>query len=40
MNNMLAFKVREEDRRDGGQIPVLIAAGQLICIPILMIGAC
>jgi cytosine permease len=34
---MLTFKVKEEDRQDWGG-PALLTAGQLLCIPALMVG--
>jgi cytosine permease len=37
MNRMFSFKVKEQDRQDWGGIAV-ITAGQLLCIPALMVG--
>jgi cytosine permease len=37
MSKMLSFKVKNEDRQDGKSM-ALITAGQLICIPALMVG--
>jgi cytosine permease len=37
MNRMFSFKVKEQDRRGWGAMAV-ITAGQLLCIPALMVG--
>jgi cytosine permease len=38
MNRLFTFKVKEQDRQDRGGNLALITAGQLICIPALMVG--
>jgi cytosine permease len=38
MNSIFTFRVKESDRRDRGGSLALITLGQLLCIPVLMVG--